>query len=522
MRSSLLATAATASLAAPFPVNAGGMVIPGAGPPAQPRAGAFVARADDASTVAHNPAGFAKLDGTSVTIGGNFIDLSLRYQRLGAYEPSAQSDAPDYEGQPFPAVEDRSRPTVGLGGFQLLPLFAVATDLGHPEWPVRFGAGLFTPNGYVSREFPETHQLEGAVDPAPGPQRYDIMEQQALLLQPSLAVAYSPIPGLDVGARVSWGWAQIEGKKTLWGIRNYEEYEGRDSVFTLEGARDNFVPGFSLGALYRPSPSLEIGAAYNSQLNVHAVGRGAAEVGEGIIDGVGTEPVPDDQVRCAPGGVEGSLFICFDFVVAQSASTGARWIWRDGSGGERADLELDLRWEDWSAAADNVITPDGQEKLTGRRLEVGLSRHGFRDVLSVRLGGSYAIPVAGIRLIGRGGAAYDTAAAPDSWTRVDLDGKARLTLGTGLGLEIGRYRLDLGAGAVIEPTIEVEPCKPPHGPSAEDPGCGGDGEIPVRDRDAPDPQQPLQGKLNQVESPFNAGRYESGYRLFSFGLTASF
>lgn len=504
------------------PALAGGLVVPGAGPSAQPRAGAFVARADDASTIGHNPAGLAKIDGTQILVGANFLDYSLTFQRAGAYEISGEPDAPDYEGLPYPEVRDRSKPSIGFAGFQLLPTVGIVTDLGRPDLPFRVGLGLFTPQGYIARDYAESHQLEGATDAAPGPQRYDVVEQSAVLLQPSIAVGYRVLPNLDVGARFSWGISHLQGKKTVWAIRNYEEFEGRDSIFTLDGASDNFVPGFGVGVLWRPSPSIEIGANYNSPLSAHAVGEGSAEVGEGVIDGVGTEPIPDDQVRCARGGREGALKICFDLKIAQSAQAGGRYIFRDAAGRERADIELDVRWEDWSASADNLITADGREKLTGRFLEPGLSRHGYRDVLSVRLGGSYAIPVGPHQLIARAGAAYDTAAAPDSWTRADQDGKARTTLGLGFAYDVGRYRFDAGGGLVLEGDVEVEPCKPPSGPTAEDPGCTAAGETPVRDRQSPDPQQPLLGKFNQLESPFNAGTYASGYVLFSVGMTARF
>lgn len=506
-----------------LPAQGGGLVVPGAGPTAQPRAGAFVARADDASTIGHNPAGLAKQSGTSITIGANFIDYSLTYQRAGGYEASGEGgDSLDYEGIPYPEVSDQSKPSLGIGGFQLLPTIGVVTDLGMPQLPFRVGIGLFTPQGYIAREYDEFHQLDGATDLAPGPQRYDVITQEALLLQPSLAIGYSLLPNLDVGVRLTWGISRLEGKKTVWAIRNYEEFSGRDSVFTLEGASDNFVPGFGVGALWRPTPSIEIGANYNSALNAHAVGTGSAEVGEGIIDGVGTEPIPDDQTRCAKGGVEGALRICFDLTIAQSAQVGGRYIFRDGVGAERADIELDVRWEDWSASADNLITADGREKLTQRFLEPGLSRHGYRDVLSVRLGGSYAQPIGSHKLIGSAGVAYDTAAAPDSWTRADQDGKARTTLGAGVAYDFGRYRVDVGGGLVLEADVTAEGCKAPDGPDADDPGCVGSADTPVLDRNAPDPQQPLLGRLNQLESPFNAGTYSSGYVLFSLGVTARF
>src|SRR5690606_20327366 len=122
--------------------HAGGFFVPGAGPTGQGRAGAFAAKADDPTAISYNPAGYAKLDGTQLYVGANFLRLALSYQRAGVYEPTGVDEPGAYEGQPFPLVENGSENTIGFGGFQVLPTLALSSDLGHPEWPVRFGIGL--------------------------------------------------------------------------------------------------------------------------------------------------------------------------------------------------------------------------------------------------------------------------------------------------------------------------------------------------------------------------------------------
>lgn len=513
----LLLLVAAAVLAAPAPAAAGGIEVPGAGPAAQSRAGAFVARADDPTALLYNPAGFAKIDGTVITLGANFIDYDLTFQRTGSYEASGEEPPEPYEGLPYPEVSDQSKPSIGIAGFQAIPLIAISTDLGHPEWPVRFGAGIFVPQGYSAREFAEEIDV-GAAEPAPGPQRYDIMKQSIAAAQPSLVVAWSPLDRLDVGARLAWGFATIEGRKATWSFRNYEEWVGQDTIFNLE-ASDKFVPAFSVGALYRVSDSIELGAAYNSAMNIHAKGHGYGEVASGGLDGTMTVPVPDEYAQCAPGGEIGALKSCMDATVAQNATIAARYIFRQG-GAERADIELDVRWEDWSASAVTRIQTDSQVDPGGIQLYETFTNRGFQDVLSVRLGGSYNMPLGASLLTIRAGAAHDTAAAPDSWTRVDMDGKARTTLTAGLAYTTGRYRIDLGGGAVLEPDITVDAsCNP----TADNPGCDGTGEdTPVSQRNQPDPVQALTSPNRQVQSPFNGGTYESGYLLFSLGVTASF
>ncbi len=512
-----------AALVGPSAAFAGGMSIPGAGPQAQARAGAFAAKADDPTAMAHNPAGFAKHSGTTVLLGGNFVDYDMRFARAGRYEASLGDNQRDYEGLDYPVVEDQSRAKLGIGEFALIPTVIVVTDFGRPELPFRVAFGLFTPQGYSPRKFAETVDV-GTIDRAPSPQRYDIIEQDAAAALPSIAIGYSVSDKLDVGLRASWGFASIKGRKSVWSFRNYEEDPTQESIFTID-AKDNFIPAFGLGALYRPTSYLEFGFNYLSQAAIKSKGTGNSVVNSGNLSDVTTVPVDDRFVGCNTGGVEGALKACLDLIIPRMATIAGRYIWRDTRGDEKADVELDVRWEQWSASANTRIIVDGQVSVGGDAffpLNPAPNRHGFRDVFSFRLGGHYSIPVGKNKLILRGGAAYDTAAAPDSWTRADLDGKARTTLATGIAFELSRFRIDLGVGVVLERDITVAQCAPPDGPNFANQGCDGQGDEKVVDRVSPDPTQPLQGPLNQIQSPFNAGKYESGYRLVSIGLTTWF
>jgi len=512
-----------ALLAASGSARAGGILLPGSGPASQQRAGAFVARADDPSAMANNPAGLARTRGTVIAIGLNLIDFDETFQRSGRYELSGQDGAGNYEGQDFPEISDSSRPSLGIGGFQAIPMVVVASDLGHPEWPVRFAVGLVAPQGFPARHFDEQVDV-GTSDLAPGPQRYDIIEQDARIAMPSLAVSWAPLDRLAVGVRLGWGYATVHGKKAVWSVTNYEEWPGHDAVFTID-VKDRFIPGAGAGALWRAKPWLELGAAWSAPMNVEARGTGSSKLGGNIGGGISVEtgPVPDEYAQCAPGGAVGACKACLGVDIAQTASAGARLILRDAAGNERGDLELDLAWENWSKASTTSIIVDAQVEVDGGTsifpLNPTLNRHGFRDVWSLRLGGSWWVPVAGHRLELRAGAAHDTATAPVSWNRVDLDGKPRTTLAGGLALTAGRVRIEAGGGLVLEPDRTVGQCRPPDGPTITSPGCSGGVDLPFDERTSPDPGQPLMGPKNQLESPFNAGSYQSGYLLLSLGVT---
>jgi long-chain fatty acid transport protein len=510
---------AAALISTPTTANAGGMFVPGIGPTAQARAGAFVARADDPTALAHNPAGFGKLDGTIIYAGSNFVRLNLDFTRFGFYEATGELEP--YEGQPYPTVSSKPSPSPGFRGFQGLPIAVVSTDFGKPELPIRAAIGFYTPHGNAARDFPDTVRLpDGTI--APGPQRYDVAVQKGKAATPSIAVAYSPLDDLHVGARLSWGFSSLKTTKIVWAIDNYDEYVEKDSV-TKAQASDNFIPSAGVGFLYKVPPNIEIGGAYNTAQHIRANGTLSSVTGDAVPEGNELQP-DNDFWRCRPGGVEGALKVCISLNLPQTGSLGGRYIFLDRKGEERADVELDLKWEDWSEASTTITQSDAISAARGPLNEMHLG-HGFKDVLSTRLGGSYTLPVGANKIIFRAGAAYDTATAPVSWTRLDTDGKERTTLATGIGFEAEKWRIDAGGGVVLEPVRDVRhDCQEPGGPTRESPNCDGVSEdyTPVTERDAPSPAQPLNGAFNQLESPFNAGRYESGYYLLHIGFAAWF
>jgi long-subunit fatty acid transport protein len=493
------------------PAHAGGIFLPGYGPQGQARAGAFIVKSSDVSAMAYNPAGLASTRGTMTQLGSNFVRMSLRFQRDGVYGPTGADEEPDYVGQPFPEVSDQSNPAIGFAGFQAIPLIGVATDLGRPELPLRVAAGIITPYGYPERRFTPDYEFE-AEGVAPPPQRYDVMEQNAVKAGPTVAAAYTLADVLDLGARLTWGIAHIEATSYVWGVRNYEEHIGRDGYFQVS-AWDYFVPNVGLGLRYRPTSSIEVAASYASAAHARTKGEGIAVLGSDleVVPGQPDFIAPEtDDWTCAPDGRLDALKTCVNFSLPQQAGGGARWIWRQ-AGEERADVEMNVVWENWSAgtASEYELIVDGKSGITGLPMREQVLRHNFQDVWSFRLGGSYAIPVAERRLIASAGAAYDTAAAPNDFQRLDVDGAARTTLGAGLAYLTPRLRVDFGAGAVLSPDRTVETCET----SAAQPTC--DGEHP-------DPIQPLRSRSSQFQNPINGGEYSSSYLLFSLGMTAWF
>ncbi len=516
------------ALIAPAAAHAGGLYLPGIGPTAQSRGGAFTARADDATALGVNPAGLAKGEGTEVYIGANLVDYALEFTRRGVYDADSNNPLPWAAtsprgfvrwGKAYKPISDESSPAIGVGPFQAVPLIAVSTDLGLKVKGLRFGIGLIAPTAYPTRKFGGDYGFDAngvAPDEPPPSVKYDTLEQEAAVVLPSIAVAYRVNDKLDVGARFSAGVGDIKARVMVWGEANFGELSDGDAEFAVE-TKDNFVPAFGFGVLYRPIDNLELGFNFDSQVNVRSKGTGTSIASEGLAiggDPVEITPLPDDRAACAPGGEVGALKACVDIGLPMVTTLGARYTLAGG----KADVELDVAYERWSAVSDHHVIVDGQALNSLPLSETDIT-HGAKDVISVRLGGGYTLPVGANALDVRAGVAMDTAGVKDGWERVDFDGAARTTIATGVAYRMNKLTLQLGGGFVHEGTREVgDDCNP----AMVGQGCADDGgEQPLDERDGPDPSQPLNSGT-PFESPFNAGTYTSHYVLVHLGAQYRF
>lgn len=536
---------------------AGGLLLPGAGAVSTSRAGAAVASADDGEALVLNPAGIAKAKGNTITISTAMIQYAMEFQRRGTYDAVAGETYP-YEGQPYALVKNDASPQFALGSMQPVPVIAFLTDLGGRVPGLHLAVGVYTPSAYPFRDM--CTQLASGCSkyvfnanfntPPPGA-RYDIMKQEAAVFLPSLVVAYRILPELDVGLRLSVGRGQVKSTTALWGTlgANYEEDPKKDGTIAVD-ATDGFVPGFGLGVTYRPTPNIEIGANYASELDIHAKGTAQSQLGPSTgVPPLEVVIIPknDEDARCATGGTAEFLKACVDLAVPMNLQVGARYKFLDGAGKTRGDVELDLDWEHWGKSCsqdallngectspdDYRVVVDATTAIQGPvgpipviALKDGVVRHGFRDTLGIRVGGSYQFPIGARRddgdsnqLIVRGGLGYDTAAARTGWLRADIDGAARTTLTAGAAFRARRFEVSVGGGAILEGSPSnpnsgggAEPCNPTMDMS--DCGAGA--------RQGPDPINPVSEPDMQTESPVNQGDYKAHYVLLMLGVSTWF
>jgi long-chain fatty acid transport protein len=522
---------------------AGGLILPGSGAVSTSRAGTGVASTEGGEAISLNPAGLAKSKGTTITIGAAIVNYALSFRRNGTYDAYAMDPLP-YEGDRYPTIENNPSPPLGLGAYQPIPVIAIVSDLGGAVPGLHVGAGLYAPNAYPFRNmnyvngkpyFVEdangNYQFPTTYDTPPPPTRYDIVEQEAAIILPSVAVSYSILPELDVGARLSVGFSEVKSTVAVWGEpANYSEYVKKDGLFSVD-AKDSLVMGWALGATYRATPNIELGAQYTGPLSMLAKGDAVNALGpEATLSGQPITVLPSGNVRCAAGGTPEKLKACVELEVPMMATIGGRYKFLGEDGRMMGDVELDVDWQNWSAdrAGNYRVLVDGQVTTpsmpeNGIDLKENIVGHGLKDTFGVRLGGSWNFPAGDNTVIARGGVGYETGAAKDGWERADFDGAARMLATVGGSFKMSRVQIDAGFGYIHEGTrTDSRNCNPVlDTPPYE--GCGPNGEQqPLPDRQGPDPINPIVNPDQQLENPVNQGTFKSHYLMFMLGMSTWF
>lgn len=479
-------------LVAPSHVHAGGFEFPGPGTRSLGRGGAFAARADDPMALRYNPASLSALSDHQVSLNLHQIFASTCFQRQTA-NPAEMDGYGMLAGSQFSSYDSPTATSAGEGWAfdasgtgtpfpevcQENPLNLspdlVATIKITPE--IGLGFGLLSPSGAAILHYGDEDDGSMIVNGrrVPGPHRYTLVDQAAIIAFPSVGVGWSPIPQLRIGASFHWA---LGGVSFLNYTRAAEGEDPANDVKTEVSAQDWFIPGFVVSVHAVPVDFLDLMLAFEWSDSFRGGGEMTLTTG---AFGVGMEGV----MRASPIPTPNTFPIEFESAIPPRLRFGVRFSDRitsredaaerqrisgeveDGMSNERWDIELNASYE-FNSMVDTlyVRVPEGTAvdivditALGERSMQrINIPRnvplpHRWHDQLSLSLGGDWnAMP--GLFTV-RAGASFETQAINTPYTWLDFLPALRFGLHLGATVRLGPFDISLAYAHIFQADIET-------------------------------------------------------------------
>ncbi|MCA9514698.1 MAG: outer membrane protein transport protein [Myxococcales bacterium] len=231
--------------------HAAGFYVPERGARALSMGGAFIAGADDMNAQWLNPAALTRLsDDLNLYLDVGLIFASRSFDRQD--DPEVTRKDPAYASG-FPTVENEGPPFVD-------PSLGVATHFGLDDFV--FALGAYGPYAGTN-EWPED-----------GPQRYSLINLNALELFIQASVAWRVSDELAVGVGLQWVFTDITQRLQISsypGAFGWAEAQDMDTLAEVK-VKDVFSPSANFGLLVTPVPALDIGLSVQLPVSVEATG----------------------------------------------------------------------------------------------------------------------------------------------------------------------------------------------------------------------------------------------------------
>jgi len=395
--------------------HAGAFYLPERGARALSLGGAFIAGVDDLNAQWLNPAGLTRLSDQSLSL---YLDFGLIFSEqtfARQNDPEAMRKDPAL-ADGFPEVSDSGGPFPN-------PSLAIATNFGLDNWV--FALGVYGPYAGTN-EWPED-----------GPQRYSVINLQAIELFVQLSAAFRPNRHFAIGAGLQWVTTGVKQRLKISaypGVFGWREQRDLDVLAEVD-VSDPFSISGNLGVLITPTSAspgggLDLDIGLSVQLPVAADAAGTLEVQKPGHYYFSTTEIVGDQIG-----------LTLDFP----------WILRAGLrlyDGRLWSVELATVVELWSALDQIAVTP-GDEGIAFSGVP-GIGRYAvkpfaldvsYEDIISVRLGASLTPGNGPLTL--RLGTFFETGAPPSqTLTVLDIDGE-KLGVGAGATLYVGAFAIDL-------------------------------------------------------------------------------
>jgi long-chain fatty acid transport protein len=320
------------------------------------------AAAEDASTIADNPAGIARLSGTQFVGAGTFINPYLQFRNDGSTFPN---------GAPINGRNDDG------ASFAPVPSFFFSSAIGGG---LAAGLGLFSSFGLATNYRPNWVG------------RYLAQSTELTSLDFAPTLAYQVLPNLAVGVSPVARYTKV---KIATAIDFGAIGAGAGIPGAAPGSADGSVKakahdwsfGFNGGILFEPTDTTRLGFAYfhSDAANLTGSGRfGRPTLGNIIAATTGTFVDSDTAAVIA-------LPDHLNLGLVQKLSP-------------ELDLRLGFSWTQWSSF--------NEERITFRNplQPDALTNENWRDTVTVSVGGSYRLTP---DLVLRAGLGYDQTPIPD-------------------------------------------------------------------------------------------------------------
>ncbi|MBI4702718.1 MAG: hypothetical protein HY744_16470 [Deltaproteobacteria bacterium] len=424
------------------------------------RGGAWLARADDPLAAYFNPAALVTQP-SGVHLGAHLLVRSHCFERLdgGGQPVSPGRGLAAAPGEVCADIPPFPNPQLGaslrLHRRFALGLAAVAPhSVGSISWPATLR---------YADKFGETEH--------PAPQRYLVLESDALALFPTLSGSFAATRQLSFGAGFVWGvlsleYANMNEAQSLVGRASQPDDFVTDLRSVISGT-DGFVPGFVVSALWSPgrrfdlsgwfrwSDALRTNIDLRTEANYYKEGGAVDE--KAIGDPANITDEKDAGTFEMPIPMEARLGLRYRHPrrgQQRSQSFVAKhggWA-KDSMSTDLFDLELDLTWAHNSAldaveirfpasrAANgpSTIRVNGTPGFIPANCDVP---HHWRDALGARLGGDfYAIPDL---LSVRAGGFFESKSADDEYLTLDFHAAERIGVAAGATLRLGAFDVSL-------------------------------------------------------------------------------
>jgi long-chain fatty acid transport protein len=328
------------------------------------------AKAKDASTIYHNPAGMTQLQAREVSAGLTALKTSFEFNdkgsQVGAFGPGGTMHA----GEGGDA-----------GGWGFVPN-------GYLSWALSkdlyLGVGIGAPFGLKTKYD----------DPWRGSAQSNEFDIKTMNINPSIAFRVNDM--VSLGAGVSWQKIEAEYYRRV-AINNSARFGALPQV-TSHMSIDDDAWGWNIGALFTISPTTKVGVSYRSAIQYHTDGKVK-------LNGDGTAAGNATAVGLSNAGgaskVQADLKVPDTFILSVTQQLSDRW-----------EMLGDVSWTGWSSIknVDIYRTSGAQNGAIAQTLDAD-----FQNIYRVALGANYSYSDA-IKFMF--GIAYDQTPVKNSSTRL--------------------------------------------------------------------------------------------------------